>query len=61
MRITSLGEFVLSMPDDQQSGSSPANATSRISGPAGRSSQRRKASHSRLRSRKANAAITSRL
>ena len=45
----------------QQTGSSPAIATSRISGPAGRSSQRRKASLSRLRSRKANAAIISRL
>ena len=45
----------------QQTGSSPAIATSRISGPAGRSSQRRKASLSRLRSRKASAAIISRL
>lgn len=45
----------------QQTGSSPAIATSRISDLAGRSSQRRKASLSRLRSRKANAAIISRL
>ena len=45
----------------QQAGSSPAIATSRISDLAGRSSQRRKASLSRLRSRKANAAIISRL
>lgn len=45
----------------QQTGSSPAIATSRILGPAGRSSQRRKASLSRLRSRKASAAIISRL
>lgn len=45
----------------QQTGSSPAIVTSRISGPAGRSSQRRKTSLSRLRSRKASAAIISRL
>lgn len=45
----------------QQAGSSPAIATSRISDLAGRSSQRRKASLSRLRSRKASAAIISRL